>query len=289
MNNKTMHNFYVKSTGLQSAYDDGGLVPKQFSNQHREDNTLVVIQRFFADQSRIKNLEREAMIRDINPGNEFQIDLKEAEAVAEDGFGPDLHAPSKAVFDAFIEYGQTDLGAVALARLIAWDDRFINNGWRKPDGTITEDGFSAYGMGRWRPFRVASSGTASDTVTQSGALVLPDEFEEELYSTGDVAHPLAIIHHEIKAHVLPLKEARGLKPGRKMELICIRLESEMLDAIHKPKRRLNWGKDDGTTDHTLYEVTEQYYYGLVHRDKHHNLLQIDPESQTVIGPARIKT
>jgi hypothetical protein len=36
-------------------------------------------------------------------------------------------------------------------------------------------------------------------------------------------------------------EAEGLVPGREMELICARLESEMLHELGLTKRPLNWG------------------------------------------------
>lgn len=126
-------------------------------------------------------------------------------------------------------------------------------------------------------------------MTPSGVLVLPDSFIRESYSTGDIADPLAIIHHELKAHVLPLKEAAGLVPGREMELICIRLESEMLQEQDLPARRLNWGRDDGTLDHTLHETSERYFHGLVRYDDYdRSLVEINPATESVIGLARVK-
>jgi hypothetical protein len=62
---------------------------------------------------------------------------------------------------------------------------------------------------------------------------------------------LLILHHEIKAHVLPLIEAEGLAPGREIELICVRLKSEMLRELGLPERKFNWGRDDGTLDYIL--------------------------------------
>jgi hypothetical protein len=271
-----------------SAYDDEGVTPGELAQQQRKDNVELIIERFFAGKNAIQNLEREALARSINPGPDFAERVRQAEALADGGFGPELLAPSNMVEEAFRDYAQTELGAVALARLIAWDNRFIAIGWREANGALTEEGIKAYGEGQWRPLRVASNGHGPDTVTPSGVLVLPDRFFQEYYSTGDIANPLAILHHEIKAHVLPLKEAKGLVPGRDMELICIRLESKMLRELGLPTRRLNWGRDDGTLDHTLHEPSERYFHGLVRYDDDGELVEIEPETERTIGPARVK-
>lgn len=289
MSNLAFNNLgFPPSIGV-SAYDDAGVKPEELSPQQRKENVELIIQRFFIGKNTLENLEREALARSINPGPDFSERLLEEEELADGGFGPELAAPSTMVEEAFREYAQTELGAVALARLREWDNQFIAMGWREPDGALTAEGIEAYGEGKWRPFRVASNGDDPDTVTPSGALVLPDMFHEEYYSTGDVSNPLAILHHEIKAHVLPLKEAEGLVPGREMELICIRLESEMLRELGLPERKLNWGKDDGTLDHTLHESSEQYFHGLVRHDDDGKLVEIDPETDRTIGPARAKT
>jgi len=288
MNNLAMASIDVYPTIVVSAYDDEGVKPNDISKQQRENNVEVVIQRFFVAENKFENLEREALARSINAGADFFEQLAEQEQLAEGGFGPELIAPSSKVENAFREYAQTELGAVALSRLIAWDNQFIEKGWREPGGALTEAGITAYGEGQWRPFRVASSGYSADTVTPSGALVLPDMFDEEYYSTGDISNPLAMLHHEIKAHVLPLKEAEGLVPGREMELICVRLESEMLAELGLPERRLNWGMDDSTLNHTLEESSEQYFHGLVRYDEDGSLVEIDPESDQVIGLAKAK-
>lgn len=288
MNNLARHYLQRHPSVVVSAYDDHGVNAADISSQQRNENVEQVIQRFFVGKNTIANLEYEALARNINPGPDFVTRLREEEELADGGFGPELVAPSIMIEDAFREYAQTQLGAVALARLITWDNRFIERGWRNIDGTLTEAGINAYGKGQWRPFRVASNGDGSDAVTPSGALVLPDQFHEKFYSTGDVSNPLAILHHEIKAHVLPLKEGKNLVPGREMELICIRLESEMLRELGLPERRLNWGKDDGTLDHTLHEPSEQYFHGLVRIDNNGRLIEIDPESERTIGSARTK-
>ena len=254
----------------------------------RAENVEIIINRHFVGKmNSTESLAREAIVRSINPGDDFSTELKEAEELADGGFGPELIPPSASVEAAFHEYGQTELGATALQRLIAMDEKHIKQGWRTRDGVLTEKGIEAYGAGLWRPFRVASNGEFSDTVTPSGALVLPDDFDEELYSTGDIANPLAILHHELKAHVLPLKEAEGLEPGREMELICIRFESEMLRELGLRERALNWGRDDGTLDHTLHEPSEQYFEGLVRHDEEGNLVEVSPETFEVIGAARV--
>lgn len=287
MNNMAFNNFNSYPSVLMSAYDDG-VKANAIPTQQRKDNVELVIQRFFIGKNNNENNELEAIVRNLNPGSAFSARLLEEKAAAEGGFGPELLAPSKMVEDAFHQYAQTELGTVALVRLIAWDDRFIEWGWRNIDGSLTKQGIQAYGEAKWRPFCVASNGDNSDTVTQSGALVLPDMFDEEYYSTGDVSNPIAILHHEIKAHVLPLKEAAGLIPGREMELICIRLESEMLRELGLPERRLNWGKDDGTIDHTLHESSEQYYHGLVRYNGEGKLVEVEPDTDRTIGPARVK-
>lgn len=287
MNNMARNYPVYRHSAFVSAYDDEGVRPEQISRQQREDNLEQVMQRFFAGNDQSESLQREAIARSLNPGADFAARLQEAEVLADGGFGPQLFAPSDMVAAAFREYARTELGAVALARLIAWDNRYITQGWRTPDGALTEAGIRAYGAGKWRPLRVASNGEDADTVTPSGALVLPDILTREYYSTGDIADPLAIIHHELKAHVLPLKEAKGLVPGREMELICIRLESEMLRELGMPARRLNWGRDDGTLDHTLHEASEEYFHGLVRYADGH-LMQINPDTEEVLGPARVK-
>ena len=287
---KTMHNQLQEYPSIVfSAYDDEGVCPDSLSPQQRRDNVELVIDRFFVGKNNWQQYDYEALVRNINPCPEFASLLKEEQEQAEGGFGPDLLPPSSRVEAAFREYAHTELGCVVLARLIAWDDHFIDKGWRDQYGMLTEAGVVAYGEGYWRPFRVASSGDGADAVTQSGALLLPDLLHEEYYSTGDISNPLAIIHHEIKAHVLPLKEAVGLVPGREMELICVRLESEMLQELGLPVRHLNWGMDDGTINHTLHEASEQYFHGLVQYDGTGRLVEVDPGSEQVIGPARVKT
>jgi len=278
---------------VTSDFDDFGFYPELISTQQRRDNVELVMQRFFVGENYINNVDRtgidkEAIARAINPGSDFVECLREETEQAMGGFGLELRAPSTKVENAFRAYAITELGAVALARLIEWDNQFIKLGWREPEGLLTQKGIHAYGKGQWRPFRVASIGDGADTVTPSGVLVLPDEFNEAYYSTGDVLNPLAILHHEIKAHVLPLKEAGGLVPGREMELISIRLESEMLRELGLPERYLNWGKDDGILDHTLHEKTEQYFHGLVRYDNYGQLVEVEPESNLIIGKARLK-
>lgn len=289
MNHMALANNTLQINSVTSAYDDFGVKAEQLSVQQRRANVEEVIRRFFVDADSITNLEHEAIVRSVNPGEDFLQRLREAEEMADGGFGPQLLPPSPMVAAAFRGYAQTELGAVVLARLIAWDNAFMARGWRDANGALSAAGISAYGAGQWRPLRVASNGDDADTVTQSGALILPDDFDEEYYSTGDVSNPLAILHHELKAHVLPLKEAQGLQPGRQMELICIRLESEMLRELGLPERRLNWGRDDGTLDHTLHEASEQYFHGLVRYDAKGLLVEIDPDTQNVIGPARVKS
>ncbi len=193
--------------------------------------------------------------------------------------------PSLSAESAFREYGLTDLGAVAIERMLTLDDEHIGNEWRDVNGLITAMAIAAYRAGLWRPFRVVSNGVNSDAVTPGGALMLPDDFEDEYYSTGDIANPLAIIHHELMAHVLPLKEAEGLEPGRERELICIRFESEMLRYLGLRERALNWGRDDGVLNHTLHEPSEQYYQGLVRYDKAGALVEVDPDTLSITGAA----
>lgn len=271
---------------MRSAYDDFGVKAEQFSNGIRLENAERAIQRFFVGKASIADLEYEAILRSINPDKDYKQKLEEAVLLAEGGFGPQLTAPSVIVENAFRDYAQTDLGAVAVARLLDWDDIYIDRGWRDPEGGLTDAGITAYGEGKWRPFRVASSGYEPDTVTQSGVMVVPDILLRDYYSTGDIEDPFAILHHELKAHVLPLKEAAGLVPGLKMELICVRLESEMLLELGLPQRRLNWGKDDGSLNHTLHESSEHYFRGLVRYDDR-QLVEIDPETGRVIGHACI--
>lgn len=298
MSNLKVYRIVTETPVSLNRYDSGELlandkyvtdVPpaRDISPEQRERTVETVIRRFFVGKAVPPNHGREAIARSINPGPDFMHRLTEEEELAEGGFGPELTAPSASVEAAFRAYAHTELGAVALARLIKWDNTFIEKKWRKPDGALTEAGIKAYGDGLWRPFRVASNGEESDTVTQSGAMVLPDNFpDEEFYSTGDVLNPLAILHHELMAHVLPLKAAEGLEPGREMELICIRFESEMLRELGLRERHLNWGKDDGTLDHTLHEPSEQYFEGLVRYNRKGELVEIDPETDTVIGPAK---
>ncbi len=50
----------------------------------------------------------------------------------------------------------------------------------------------------------------------------------------------------------------------------------------------DWGKDDGTLDHTLHESSEKYFYGLVRYDTDRRLVEIDPENDCTIGLARVK-
>ena len=253
----------------------------------RDAVAATVIQRFFVGhQTQVEDeMLKEAIARSINPGDCFEETFNAELDMADGGFGIALVTPSRDCEIAFQAYGQTELGAVALTRLLQMDDEYIKTGWRELNGLLTEEGIKAYGKGLWRPFRVASNGYESDTVTPSGALMLPDDFTEEFYSTGDVANPLAILHHELMAHVLPLKEAEGLEPGREMELICIRFESEMLRELGLRERHLNWGLDDGTLNHTLHEPTERYYRGLVRYDEAGDLVEVSPESYDIIGPA----
>ena len=268
-----------------SAYDDFGVRPEQLGRDERSENAVLAMHRFFVGKASIDDLDHEALVRSVNPGPGFELRLNDAAFLAEGGFGPELNAPSAKVEAAFLEYAQTELGAVAVARLLAWDGQYIRAGWREPGGALTEAGIQAYGEGRWRPFGVASSGTEPDTVRPSGLLVVPDELERGFYSTGDIEDPFAVLHHEIKAHVLPLKEAAGLVPGLEMELICVRLESEVLMELGLPQRRLNWGRDDGFRNHTLHERHERYYQGLV-RYEGNDLVEVDPERGTVLGEAR---
>lgn len=271
-----------------SAYNDFGYVATRISRQQRKENSERVIQRFCVGKASPQNHQLEAVARSINPAANFVAQLVDAMQLAEDGFGPILMPPSPLVEQAVRDYGESELGAVSLARLLAWDDQFITRGWREPDGALTESGIMAYGAGKWRPFRIASNGAGPDTVTPSGVLVLPDHFVMEHYSTGDICHPLAMLHHEIKGHVLPLKEGAGLEPGREMELICVRLESEMLRELGLSPRTLNWGRDDGTLDHTLHEASERYYHGLVVHDGKGGLIEIQPDTGQFIGVARFK-
>jgi len=285
--NNLAHNFLTHPSVVISGYDDAGIKPNDISPQQRKENVEQVIQRFFVGQNNNENLGREAIARNINPGLDFPDRLREEEEMADGGFGFELEAPSNMVEEAFAEYAQTELGAVALERLITFDNHFIERGWRRKDGSLTDPGIYAYGEAKWRPFRVASNGEGSDAVTPSGTLLLPDMFHQEYYTTGDVSNPLAILHHEIKAHVLPLKEGADLVPGREMELICIRLESEMLHELGLPERQLNWGLDDGIHNHTLHEKSEYYYHGLV-RHEDGKLIEIDPVTDITIGTARLK-
>lgn len=280
--------YISKMPFMRSNYDDFGVRPELIPYSQRVENGERVLARFFVGHAEIQNLEYEAIVRSINPGVGFEQRLSEYRELYADGFAPELLPVSSQVVDALRNYALSELGAVALQRLLAWDDEFIARGWREVGGAISETGFAAFGAGLWRPLRVASSGNNPDTVTHSGVLILPDYFQQDVYSTGDIEDPLAVLHHELKAHVLPLKEAEGLVPGREMELICVRLESEMLHEQGLPQRRLNWGCDDGFLDHTLHEASEQYYYGLVWQDEHGHLLQVSPETGETLGEAVIK-
>jgi len=287
MNSHVFSNTVSRRSVIVSAYDDEGVLSSAISQQQRIDNVELIIERFFIGKNSRENIEREAIARNINPGCDFHTKLLEQEKLAEGGFGPEFHAPSSMVEEAFRAYALTELGAVALARLIDWDNHFIELGWRLRDGSLTDEGINAYGENKWRPFRVVNNGVGADAVTPSGALLLPEDFLQEFYTTGDISNPLAILHHEIKAHVLPLREGKGLVPGREMELICVRLESEMLGELGLPERKLNWGLDDGTLDHTLHEPSEKYFHGLV-RDDSGTLVEVNPETEDVIGLARLK-
>jgi len=256
---------------------------------NRAEIVEIVIQRHFVRPTKLNKaqFQREAIVRLLNPSDTFAEELLEEEEFFADGFGVELMPPSSSVAVAFRQYGQTELGASALERLLIEDDKYIKQGWRKVDGMLTDTGIEAYGKGEWRPFRIASSGEESDAVTPSGVLMLPDVFPDaRFYSTGDIVNPLAILHHELMAHVLPLKAAEGLEPGREMELICIRLESDMLRELGLRQRALNWGKDDGVLNHTLHEPSEQYFQGLVQYDTEGSLIEVDPDTNKVIGPAK---
>jgi len=253
----------------------------------RATNVEAVIERHFAGKNPAQclGLAREAIARSTSPGPDYLLRLEENEELTEGGFEPQLLSPSLSVEGAFREYGQTELGAVAIEGILAKDDKYISKGWRTHDGTLTHEGIKAFGAGHWRPFRVASNGEESDVVTTSGVLLLPDDFTQEVYSTGDIAHPLAVLHHEIMAHILPSKEAKELEPGLEMELICIRFESDMLRQLGLTERKLNWGQDDGIRNQTLYEPGEQYYNGLVIESNDRSLVEIDPDTQKIIGLA----
>jgi len=268
-----------------SNFFDFGVTPCAMSYHQRQDNVERVIERFFAGNIDRSLLQREALARYVCPGENFSREWRENQDMAQDGFGYDLLPPSSLVEQAFRDYGQTDLGAVAIARLLRWDDQYIDLGWRFRNGALSEKGIHAYGAGYWRPFRVASNGDEHDSVTPSGAMLLPDVFNCDYYSTGDIAHPFAIIHHELKAHVLPLMEGRGLQPGHKMQLICIGLESELLREIDLPERQLHWGKDGGTLDHTLNVGNQRYYHGLVQRSDDGDFIEIDALTGQSKGPA----
>jgi len=272
-----------------SNFCDFGVMPYSISRQLRKDNSDSVIQRFFAGSIESNALQREAIARFVCPGPNYQQRLRDETDMCDGGFGPTLLPPTALVERAFREYGQTDLGAVTLSRLLAWDDQFIRLGWRKKNGTLSEKGIAAFGAGLWRPFRIASHGLHADTVTPSGVLLLPDNFIDDVYSTGDIAHRHAILHHELKAHVLPIKEGAGLQPGRAMQLICIRLESEALKEISLPERRLHWDKDGGIHNHTLNVDDELYYHGLARHTKDGKLMEVDPQSDAIIRPAVAKS
>ena len=272
-----------------SQYHDFGVSAVDITTQQRRDNAERAIQRFFAGSIGANKLEFEAIARFVSPGPDFVQRFYDELDFAQDGFAPQLLAPSPMVESAFRHYALTDLGAVTIKRLLRWDDRFIDRAWRSPNGELTHKGVLAYGMGMWRPFRVASHEHESDTVTPSGVLLLPDIFDENTYSTGDLAQPLAILHHELKAHILPLKEGIGLTPGPALELICLSLESESLRELGLTERKLHWGKDGGTLDHTLHIESKCYFQGLVRQDENGNLLEIDPDTADIKAAARIKS
>jgi len=131
-----------------SAYYDEGITANKFTFLQRIDNVEQVINRYFVGKNNDLYLSREAIARSLNPSDDFQERLREESALAEGGFGPELLAPSIMVEDVFYQYALTELGAVALARLIAWDNQFIDLGWRKRDGALTNKGILAYGEGR---------------------------------------------------------------------------------------------------------------------------------------------
>lgn len=272
---------------FRSEFHDFGISPSTLSTAQRNANAEQLIQRFFAGNMRRESLEYETVARYVNPGASFEQRFELEWEIADGGFGPMLEAPSLKVENAFRDYALTDLGAVAVARLLRWDNQFVDKGWRMKSGELSQQGIRAYGAGHWRPFRVASNGNGSDTVTPSGVLMLPDTFVDDYYSTGDLAHRFAIIHHELKAHVLPIKEGAGLKPGPKMEMICVRLESEMLREISLPQRELNWGKDGGGSDRTLHVASRCHYQGLVRHEQNGRLMEVDPASNTVKAPAQL--
>jgi len=272
-------------SSLQSRYYDFGVLASSYTAQQRCDLAERVIDRFFVTTENIQLYEHEFIARFVCPGGDFHQRYDEELELCEGGFAQRFEAPSQLVENAFRDYAQTELGAVALARLLRWDDQFVERGWRKHNGLLSEKGIMAYGAGLWRPFRVASHGAEADTVTTSGMMMLPDDFRQDRYSTGDIAHPFAIIHHELKAHVLPMLEAAGLQPGHKMQLICLNLESEALNEIDLPGRSLHWGKDGGTRNQTLALENEHYYRGLVQFDSQGEMQEIDPCTKQVKGPA----
>lgn len=254
--------------------------------QQRESIVQLVIQRHFAGYypHNSEALEREAIARSIPPGPDFYKKLKEAEELADGGFGPELDRPSACVETVFRAYAQTGLGAETLQLVLATDEVEIDNGWRDADGTLTPAGINAYGAGEWRPFRVANGGTETDTVTPSGVLLIPEIFPEaKTYATGEIINPIAVLHHELKAHVLPQKEA--VAAGRDEEMLCIRYESDMLRELGLPERTLNWGMEFANRNQTLHTPTGQYYQGLVHYNKSGDLIEVDPISHVMIGPA----
>ncbi|VAW82299.1 hypothetical protein MNBD_GAMMA12-3116 [hydrothermal vent metagenome] len=262
------------------------IVDKKLVNT-RAQKVNTVIRRHFAgdDKSQLQSLNREAVARITGPGPDYLLRLAENEEFDEGGFGVELCAPSMSVVVAFQEYGQTELGSVTIEKILQEDEKNIVKGWRKINGELTRQGIEAYGAGLWRPFRVASNGEEPDIVTASGVLLLPDDFIQEIYSTGDIAHPLAVLHHELMAHVLPLNATETMDPGLAMELICIRYESEMLRELGIAERKLNWGQDDGIRNQTLHEPSEQYYEGLVIENSNRVLVEINPETCEVVGPA----
>ena len=254
--------------------------------QQRKAVAQLVIQRHFAayNPQNSEALEHEAIARSIPPSPDFSERLAEAEELADGGFGPVLDRPSACVEAAFLAYAQTELGAETLQLVLATDEVEIEKGWREVNGALTSAGIKAYGAGEWRPFRVANGGTETDTVTPSGVLLVPEVFpESECYATGEKINPIAVLHHELKAHILPQKEA--VADGRDEEMLCIRYESDMLRELGLPERTLNWGKEFGTRNQTLHTTSGQYYKGLVHYSESGDLIEVDPVTHDLIGPA----
>jgi len=92
-----------------SAYDDFGLRAQDFSYTHRCENAQRAMQRFFVGKAELPDLEREAVMRSLNPAADFSERLREAEVMAEGGFGPELLPPSGLVESAFRDYALSEL------------------------------------------------------------------------------------------------------------------------------------------------------------------------------------